>query len=191
MTKGITEEKLHSFDVDMISQIMSTNAPYMWELIDGLLAADAELQLKRDTWRRRKMQPQQDSKDADEHVDSEEKYWEFLDEGVPIIDEQDDEPEDLADQGDRKEQNLKTMSGIGKSSLVRSIFNIDPDQIDISHDRAGKADINHEYKSSVNPRFILHDSQGFEHGSDENLTKVENFLQFRQKSDLPERIHAI
>ncbi|KAG6822804.1 hypothetical protein H0H92_012508, partial [Tricholoma furcatifolium] len=109
MTKGITEEKLHSFDVDMISQIMSTNAPYMWELIDGLLAADAELQLKRDTWRRRKMQPQQDSKDADEHVDSEEKYWEFLDEGVPIIDEQDDEPEDLADQGDRKEQNLKTM----------------------------------------------------------------------------------
>ncbi|KAG6822396.1 hypothetical protein H0H92_014068, partial [Tricholoma furcatifolium] len=82
-------------------------------------------------------------------------------------------------------------SGIGKSSLVRSIFNIDPDQIDISHDRAGKADINHEYKSSVNPRFILHDSQGFEHGSDENLTKVEDFLQFRQKSDLPEKIHAI
>ncbi|KAG6816472.1 hypothetical protein H0H92_003050, partial [Tricholoma furcatifolium] len=58
MTTGITEEKLRSFDIDKISQIMSTNAPYMWELIDGLLAADAELQLKRDTWRRRKMQHQ-------------------------------------------------------------------------------------------------------------------------------------
>ncbi|KAG6805020.1 hypothetical protein H0H92_001124, partial [Tricholoma furcatifolium] len=89
MTTGITEEKLRSFDIDKISQIMSTNAPYMWELIDGLLAADAELQLKRDTWRRRKMQHQKGSKDANEHVDSEEKYWEFLDEGVPIIDEQD------------------------------------------------------------------------------------------------------
>ncbi|KAG6824246.1 hypothetical protein H0H92_007556, partial [Tricholoma furcatifolium] len=73
----------------------------------------------------------------------------------------------------------------------RSIFNIDPDKIDISHDRAGKTDINHEYKSSVNPRFILHDSQGFQHGSGGNFTKVEDFLQFRQKSDLPEKIHAI
>ncbi|KAG6823498.1 hypothetical protein H0H92_010017, partial [Tricholoma furcatifolium] len=82
-------------------------------------------------------------------------------------------------------------SGIGKSSLVKRIFNIDPDKIDISHDRAGKADINHEYKSIVNPRLILHDSQGFEHGSDENLTKVEDFLTSRQKSDLPEKIHAI
>ncbi|KAG6824529.1 hypothetical protein H0H92_006590, partial [Tricholoma furcatifolium] len=83
-------------------------------------------------------------------------------------------------------------SGIGKSSLVKNIFNIDSDKIDISHDRtSGKANINHEYKSPVNPRFILHDSQGFEHGSDENLTKVENFLWIRQKNDLPEKIHAI
>ncbi|KAG6822731.1 hypothetical protein H0H92_012757 [Tricholoma furcatifolium] len=97
MTKGITEEKLRSFDIDKISQIMSTSAPCIWELIDGLLTADAELQLKRDTWQRRKMQYKQDSRDADEQVDPEEKYWEFLDEGVPIIDEQDDEPEDLTE----------------------------------------------------------------------------------------------
>ncbi|KAG6827995.1 hypothetical protein H0H92_009724 [Tricholoma furcatifolium] len=82
-------------------------------------------------------------------------------------------------------------SGIGKSSLVKNIFNIDPDKIDIAHDRAGKADIDHEYKSPVNPRFFLHDSQGFEHGSDGNLNKVEKFLQLRQQDALPERIHAI
>ncbi|KAG6811662.1 hypothetical protein H0H92_006375 [Tricholoma furcatifolium] len=87
---------------------------------------------------------------------------------------------------------VQPYSGIGKSSLVKNIFNVDPDKIDISDHRAGEADIYREYMSrQVNRRFVLHDSRGFEHGSNDNFTKVENFLQLRQQGALPERIHAI
>ncbi|KAF8152431.1 hypothetical protein B0H34DRAFT_630906, partial [Crassisporium funariophilum] len=48
--------------------------------------------------------------------------------------------------------------------------------IDISHSCAGKADITHEYTSAENPRFILHNSQGFEAGSNDNWDKAEEFL---------------
>ncbi|KAF8152480.1 hypothetical protein B0H34DRAFT_663886, partial [Crassisporium funariophilum] len=46
----------------------------------------------------------------------------------------------------------------------------------ISHNRARKADITHGYTSAENPRFILHDSQGFEAGSNDNWDKAEEFL---------------
>ncbi|KAF8322430.1 hypothetical protein F5887DRAFT_1028395 [Amanita rubescens] len=82
-------------------------------------------------------------------------------------------------------------SGVGKSSLVRSIFNIDPDKIDIARNRAGDANIEREYTSSANPNFILHDSKGFEAGSGVNWDTVETFLKRRLKYDLPGRIHAI
>ncbi|KAF8350974.1 hypothetical protein F5887DRAFT_935338 [Amanita rubescens] len=82
-------------------------------------------------------------------------------------------------------------SGVGKSSLVRSIFNVDPDKIDIPNNRAGDADIEREYTSPANPRFILHDSKGFEAGSGVNWDMVEKFLKRRLKYDLPGRIHAI
>jgi hypothetical protein len=64
-------------------------------------------------------------------------------------------------------------------------------QIDIADDRAGNANIEREYASSANPRFILHDSKGFEVGSKVNWDTVENFLQKRWQYDLPEKIHAI
>lgn len=85
-------------------------------------------------------------------------------------------------------------SGVGKSSLIRSMFNIDPDdktKIDISHDSPGEADIKREYTSPANPRFILHDSKGFEAGSGGNWDTVKDFLRDRRDLELPGRIHAI
>ncbi|KAG6919752.1 hypothetical protein DXG01_001586 [Tephrocybe rancida] len=84
-------------------------------------------------------------------------------------------------------------SGVGKSSLVSAIFGVDKKDIDIQHDRAGKVDIAHEYTSKNNPRFILHDSEGFEAGSTEKWDTVKNFIQEKcdEKLPLKERIHAI
>ncbi|KAH9051093.1 hypothetical protein EDB87DRAFT_1572294, partial [Lactarius vividus] len=66
-------------------------------------------------------------------------------------------------------------------------------EIDIAHDRVGKATITHAYTSETNPRFILHDSQGFEPGSLEKWEVVEGFI--RDKCDerlkSKDRLHAI
>ncbi|KIJ95208.1 hypothetical protein K443DRAFT_30718, partial [Laccaria amethystina LaAM-08-1] len=86
----------------------------------------------------------------------------------------------------------KLSTGVGKSSLVRYMFNVDPQKIDVAHDRAGDADIELEYESSDNPRFILHDSKGFEAGSSTNWDKVDRFLRRCQAyPELSRRIHAI
>ncbi|KDR76572.1 hypothetical protein GALMADRAFT_66901 [Galerina marginata CBS 339.88] len=83
------------------------------------------------------------------------------------------------------------LSGIGKSSLIANIFNIDKGKIDIAHHRAGDANIDDEYTSAENPRFILHDSMGFEPGSNGNWEKVKMCLEKRQEYELPGKIHAI
>ncbi|KJA19570.1 hypothetical protein HYPSUDRAFT_859131 [Hypholoma sublateritium FD-334 SS-4] len=72
------------------------------------------------------------------------------------------------------------------------MFNVDPQEIDVAHDRAGHADIELEYKSLSNPRFILHDSKGFEAGSTTNWDNVDRFLRRCQAyPELSRRIHAI
>ncbi|KAF8811824.1 hypothetical protein BYT27DRAFT_7088594 [Phlegmacium glaucopus] len=84
-------------------------------------------------------------------------------------------------------------TGVGKSSLVSSVFNIGIKDIDIADGRAGKANIAREYTSDANVRFILHDSQGFEPGSIEEWEVVEKFI--RDKCDdcleSKDRLHAI
>ncbi|THU87516.1 hypothetical protein K435DRAFT_842508 [Dendrothele bispora CBS 962.96] len=83
-------------------------------------------------------------------------------------------------------------SGVGKSSLVSSIFNISKEQTGVQHGRAGAADINREYTSLSNPRFILHDSQGFEAGSAVNWETVQAFIKAKRKEkELKNRLHAI
>ncbi|TFK16809.1 hypothetical protein FA15DRAFT_606357 [Coprinopsis marcescibilis] len=101
-------------------------------------------------------------------------------------------PDSLPSQVERTFNECPRYSGVGKSSLVRHMFNVDPAKIDIAHNRAGEADIEEAYESSDNPRFILHDSKGFEAGSESNWTKVERFLRRSQAySELSRRIHAI
>jgi len=84
-------------------------------------------------------------------------------------------------------------TGVGKSSLVSSVFNIGIKDIDIAHNRAGKANIAREYTSDTNARFILHDSQGFEPGSAENWEVVEKFIRDRcdERLEAKDRLHAI
>ncbi|THV00235.1 hypothetical protein K435DRAFT_657580 [Dendrothele bispora CBS 962.96] len=85
------------------------------------------------------------------------------------------------------------LTGAGKSTLVSKIFNISKDDIDISHDRVGSADITREYTSDANPRFILHDSKGFESGSKNTWEIVESFIRDRCSTVRPlrERVHTI
>jgi hypothetical protein len=64
--------------------------------------------------------------------------------------------------------------------------------IDIAHDRAGRANISVPYTSDANPRFILHDSKGFEPGTASNWDVVESFLRGRSATaELKDRVHAI
>jgi hypothetical protein len=56
----------------------------------------------------------------------------------------------------------------------------------------GKADINHGIPSKDNPRFLLHDSQGFEHGEDNTVSTVRNFIQSRNREPkIKDKLHAI
>ncbi|KAF5323213.1 hypothetical protein D9758_017318 [Tetrapyrgos nigripes] len=73
------------------------------------------------------------------------------------------------------------------------MFNIGLEDIDIAHDRVGKADINREYTSPENPRFILHDSKGFEPGSENTWNIVEEFVRDRCRTERPlkDRVHTI
>ena len=55
----------------------------------------------------------------------------------------------------------------------------------------GKADIEVGLESTVNERFILHDSLGFEPGDEDNYQTVENFIKGRQGGPLKDQLHAV
>ncbi|KAG6853061.1 hypothetical protein C0991_007172 [Blastosporella zonata] len=56
----------------------------------------------------------------------------------------------------------------------------------------GIHDINHEMVFKSNPRFIFHDSRGFEAGNTEELRYVKDFIvQRAKKTRLRDRVHAI
>jgi len=81
-------------------------------------------------------------------------------------------------------------SGVGKSSLINQIFKVP--LADVSHYRAGNADINTEITTANNRHFVLHDSLGYESGSTDNFKVVENFIIERSKrAELSEQLHAI
>jgi hypothetical protein len=122
IAKGITEDKLHEFDIDDITEQMSVDAPLVWELLDELLSADPHLRYKR-VWARKRAQEvkqqrqQGDSRsrnnDVDMHDDqlniasnNDEKYWEFFDESVQIVEENEDDPEDILDQVEQRHSSL-------------------------------------------------------------------------------------
>ena len=62
----------------------------------------------------------------------------------------------------------------------------------VSHSKAGKSDIHQEITSEKNPRFVLHDSQGFAAGETSNFETVENFIRTKTlEKDVRNRLHAI
>ncbi|KAJ7212647.1 hypothetical protein GGX14DRAFT_446771 [Mycena pura] len=82
-------------------------------------------------------------------------------------------------------------SGVGKSSLISHAFGVDTKSV--SHGERGICDINHEIVSQQNPRFVLHDSMGFEPGEMENFEKAKIFLKSRSGESvlLKDRVHVI
>lgn len=119
IAKGMTESKLHEFDIDNIIEQMSTNAPLVWGLLDELLSADPQHQYKWN-WDRKqaqeaaaaKQQPRQGASSSNSHddvnmidstnLDDDEQYWQFFDQTVPIVEKDEDEPEDIIDQVERR-----------------------------------------------------------------------------------------
>jgi hypothetical protein len=61
-----------------------------------------------------------------------------------------------------------------------------------SHDRPGDADINTEFISEQNDKFVLHDSKGFEPGAEDNVKIVQDFIQRRRSEPaLKDQLHAV
>lgn len=53
-------------------------------------------------------------------------------------------------------------------------------------------DIHKELYSETNTRFILHDSNGFEPGENDNLVVVKQFIEKRKNNvDIKEQLHAV
>jgi hypothetical protein len=63
----------------------------------------------------------------------------------------------------------------------------------VEHGRkAGVSNIEKEITSPQNPRLVLHDSQGFSHGSGDNFNIVKNFIETRsQRTNIKDKLHAI
>lgn len=80
-------------------------------------------------------------------------------------------------------------TGVGKSSLISRAFGV---EALVSHNKAGEADIDYEFISPQNERFVFHDSKGFEPGERDNLEMVQGFIE--RRSNIPalkDRLHAV
>ncbi|KAJ7455483.1 hypothetical protein FB451DRAFT_1407795 [Mycena latifolia] len=82
-------------------------------------------------------------------------------------------------------------SGVGKSKLINYVFKINDAKV--SEWQVGGADIYSEFTSKINPRFVLHDSKGFEPANTDTFDLVRKFI--TEKSDarleLKDRLHAV
>ncbi|GLB39303.1 hypothetical protein LshimejAT787_0604650 [Lyophyllum shimeji] len=128
IAQGITEDRLREFEIEDITKQMSSHAPLVWELLDELFSANPRLRYKREWGRKRaqeaavaKRKPCKkvaDFREADEQIggvaddDDEAEYLEFLDESVPIVDADEDEPEDMSDQVEQRENALITIKKV-------------------------------------------------------------------------------
>ncbi|KAJ7891639.1 hypothetical protein B0H14DRAFT_2496757 [Mycena olivaceomarginata] len=82
-------------------------------------------------------------------------------------------------------------SGVGKSSLIYSAFGVDMKSV--SHNTPGVCNIETEITSTQNPRFVAHDSMGFEPGQTRNFEIVKHFLESRSGNEVPvkEKVHVV
>lgn len=81
-------------------------------------------------------------------------------------------------------------TGVGKSSLINRAFGVH-DAIASTH-KPGEADIDHEFISPQNNRFVLHDSKGFEPGEEGNVNIVRGFIERRRNmATLKDKLHAV
>ncbi|KJA19571.1 hypothetical protein HYPSUDRAFT_189789 [Hypholoma sublateritium FD-334 SS-4] len=89
----------------------------------------------------------------------------------------------------------------GKTTLLKRVCNTDEDPCIYNEnnenqlvptDERGIHDIEKQFMFKSNPRFIFHDSPGFEAGNEQELKDVLAFIEKRSKSNEPkEQLHAI
>ncbi|KAG2098458.1 uncharacterized protein F5147DRAFT_763257 [Suillus discolor] len=85
---------------------------------------------------------------------------------------------------------LVVMTGVGKSSLINHVFGVR--RTIVAHDRPGQASIDDESFSPQNTRFVLHHSEGFKPGREDNLDLVQDFIRRRSAMpDLKDKLHAV
>ncbi|KAF8549888.1 hypothetical protein OG21DRAFT_533798 [Imleria badia] len=81
-------------------------------------------------------------------------------------------------------------AGVGKSSLIHKVFGVD--DVHTSENIRGIAEIDREFTSPTNERFVVHDSLGFEAGDERNLDIVKQFVARRKAMPkLKDQLHAI
>ncbi|KAF8625886.1 hypothetical protein AX15_005146 [Amanita polypyramis BW_CC] len=81
-------------------------------------------------------------------------------------------------------------SGVGKSSLINTIFKVN--FADVQDSQAGRADINEEITSEHNKHLVVHDSQGYETADTEKFNTLTSFILKRSRKDrVADRLHAI
>ncbi|KAF8335594.1 hypothetical protein F5887DRAFT_988832, partial [Amanita rubescens] len=80
-------------------------------------------------------------------------------------------------------------SGSGKSSLINAIFK--ETLAEVYHRESGPTDINKEYTSANDNRFIIHDSQGYDPGTTEIYDNLEKFITQRNASTGTEKLDAV
>ncbi|KAH9942684.1 hypothetical protein B0H21DRAFT_710250 [Amylocystis lapponica] len=81
-------------------------------------------------------------------------------------------------------------TGAGKSSLINAIFKCHDARV--SEIRPGESNIEQEITSQHNPRFVLHDSNGYEPGETKHIDILQTFIEKRSiAADENQRLHAI
>ncbi|KAL4065486.1 hypothetical protein V8B97DRAFT_1162800 [Scleroderma yunnanense] len=80
-------------------------------------------------------------------------------------------------------------TGVGKSSLIKSALGID--DACPAQDRWGESNIETPLYSKSNEHFVLHESNGFELGQNDNLSVVKKFIEGRKNVAVKDQLHAI
>ncbi|KIW96675.1 uncharacterized protein Z519_02066 [Cladophialophora bantiana CBS 173.52] len=82
-------------------------------------------------------------------------------------------------------------TGVGKSTLINKIFGVEMTEESDSY-RQGSHDINVAFESPNNPGLMIHDSRGWQAGSDKELELIAKFLRHRAfQKDPAEALHVI
>jgi predicted GTPase len=82
-------------------------------------------------------------------------------------------------------------TGVGKSTLINKIFGVEMTEESLSYDQ-GVHDINEAFESPRHPGLLIHDSRGWQAGSDTELELIARFLRHRAfQKDAAEALHVI
>lgn len=82
-------------------------------------------------------------------------------------------------------------TGVGKSTLINKVFGVEMTDESQSYEQ-GVHDINVAFESPKHPGLLIHDSRGWQAGSDAELDLIAKFLRHRAYQEDPaEALHVI